>query len=463
MVNGLDGDGAVQNYFNSSMSQEMVYTTSGASADVSGGGVRLNMIPRDGGNTFNGSVFAGYQNKSFQTDNLTDELKARGLRSADGIDKLSNFEASLGGPIKKDKVWFFMSARTFHLDTLPADVFHASGPATRPRRRRAAPSRASIRRTSTARRRASPGRSARRTSSSVYNDRLGKNRGAAMTAGFDPATASHRLEFADLHDRVGEDHVDADQQDPVRRRLLDQLRALQHPVSARHRESSAARPEWYTTDQQAGHRARHDVERRRRRSSGSIRIALAGRRSVSYVTGAHNIKVGIQDTLGQLPPHPHRQRRPPRVLPERRAFQARDPEHAGATSTDKLHADIGDLRAGLVDDEPADAELRRALGVLRLTASPRRRRRPAASPAARTFGPIEMPTWKSISPRFGAVYDLFGNQKTALKFSIGKYMQAGHDRVLRNLQPAGADDGERGLDRPERRRRAAGRARLHLS
>ena len=92
MVNGLDVDGAVQNYFNSSMSQEMVYTTSGASADVSGGGVRLNMIPRDGGNTLNGSVFAGYQNKSFQTDNLTDELKARGLKSADGIDKLSNVE-----------------------------------------------------------------------------------------------------------------------------------------------------------------------------------------------------------------------------------------------------------------------------------------------------------------------------------------------------------------------------------
>jgi len=34
LVNGLDVDGAVQNYFNSSMSQEMVYTTSGASADV---------------------------------------------------------------------------------------------------------------------------------------------------------------------------------------------------------------------------------------------------------------------------------------------------------------------------------------------------------------------------------------------------------------------------------------------
>ena len=45
--------------------------------------------------------------------------------------------------------------------------------------------------------------------------------------------------------------------------------------------------------------------------------------------------------------------------------------------------------------------------------------------AARTFGPIDMPTWKSFAPRGGAVYDLFGNQKTAMKFSLGKYMQAG--------------------------------------
>ena len=36
-----------------------------------------------------------------------------------------------------------------------------------------------------------------------------------------------------------------------------------------------------------------------------------------------------------------------------------------------------------------------------------------------------MPTWTSIAPRGGVVYDLFGNQKTALKFSIGRYEQAG--------------------------------------
>ena len=103
MVNGIDVDGAVQSYFNSSMSQEMVYTTSGASADVAGGGVRLNMIPRDGGNKPSGSLFLGYQTQSFQSNNVTQDLMNRGLRTSDGIGKLYNIEGAFGGPIKKDK------------------------------------------------------------------------------------------------------------------------------------------------------------------------------------------------------------------------------------------------------------------------------------------------------------------------------------------------------------------------
>ena len=89
---------------------------------MSGGGVRLNMIPRDGGNSFNGSVFAGYQDQEFPDRQPHRRVEGARLKSADGIDQLSNVEASLGGPIKKDRVWFFLSARTFHLDTLPADA-----------------------------------------------------------------------------------------------------------------------------------------------------------------------------------------------------------------------------------------------------------------------------------------------------------------------------------------------------
>ncbi|MFN7983892.1 MAG: carboxypeptidase-like regulatory domain-containing protein, partial [Vicinamibacterales bacterium] len=191
MVNGLDGDGAVQNYFNSSMSQEMVYTTSGAAADVSGGGVRLNMIPRDGGNILNGSLFMGFQNKSFQSDNLTDSLRARNVRTPDGIDKLSNIEGSLGGPISKDKIWFFGSARTFHLNTLPADTFNSVTGTVRPNFAPTASTEPGVDKQSINSFQARiVWQVNQKTKLSVYNDRLLKNRGAAMTAGFDPATAS---------------------------------------------------------------------------------------------------------------------------------------------------------------------------------------------------------------------------------------------------------------------------------
>ena len=55
--------------------------------------------------------------------------------------------------------------------------------------------------------------------------------------------------------------------------------------------------------------------------------------------------------------------------------------------------------------------------------------------AARTFGPIDMPTWNSFSPRAGLVYDVFGNQKTAAKFSIGRYEQAGTTGFSESYNP----------------------------
>src|SRR5256712_7045808 len=85
LVNGVDVDGAVQNYFNSSMSQEMVYQTSGAMADVSGGGIKLNMIPKDGGDRFHGSVNSADQPKHWQGRKLTHAFKSRGLHAASKI------------------------------------------------------------------------------------------------------------------------------------------------------------------------------------------------------------------------------------------------------------------------------------------------------------------------------------------------------------------------------------------
>ena len=46
-----------------------------------------------------------------------------------------------------------------------------------------------------------------------------------------------------------------------------------------------------------------------------------------------------------------------------------------------------------------------------------------------------MPVWKTVSPRVGATYDLFGTAKTALKFSVNKYQLGATDGVASDYNP----------------------------
>ena len=73
-LNSLMNDGQVQAYFSDAANAEVSYQTSGIAADVSGGGVRINMIPREGGNKFNGDVSFNGLNGAWQADNLTPAL-----------------------------------------------------------------------------------------------------------------------------------------------------------------------------------------------------------------------------------------------------------------------------------------------------------------------------------------------------------------------------------------------------
>ncbi len=432
LVNGLDGDGAVQNYFNSSMSQEMVYTTSGAGADVSGGGVRLNMIPRDGGNIFSGSLFSGYQNQSFQSSNLTEDLKKRGVKTPDGIEKLYNIEGSLGGPIKKDKVWFFGSVRTFHLNTLPADALVGLPGTVLPNR---APTPGTERGVDQQSINSFQARMvwqlSQKTKLSAYNDRLLKDRGADMTAGVDPATGSAvwtspiyttgSLKVAStLSSRI---LVEGGFSVNIERYNI----FMQDGV-----KKERGTPEWYTqiykTDASLGTQWGAVSQTYGRYPD---RYTFGG--SVSYVTGSHNIKVGIQDTFGSY----------------RRTDDSNGDIRAtflnGVATTaqilnsrveryDQLHADIGVFGQDswtfnrLTVNYGARFE-HFAHGIPEETS-------PAGRfTAARTFGPIDMPTWNSIAPRAGLVYDVFGNQKTAIKASFGKYMQAGSTGFSESYNP----------------------------
>src|SRR5689334_8360081 len=129
MVNGLQSDGGVQSYFNDAMNQEVAYQTSGIGAETSSGGVRLNMIPREGGNKFNGDFKSAYRPHQWQSDNVGDRLQSLGLKpnSGTGIDRIIDATVSEGGPIKKDKLWFFGSARYFSVNNFIANTVTDDG------------------------------------------------------------------------------------------------------------------------------------------------------------------------------------------------------------------------------------------------------------------------------------------------------------------------------------------------
>jgi hypothetical protein len=109
-------------YTNDQMEAEVSVRTSALPASVSSGGVNLNSIPKDGGNIFTGAAFLGGFTNSWQSDNLTPELIARGLNSANAMAHIRIFSASIGGPIKRNKVWFFLGVRHADADELIADT-----------------------------------------------------------------------------------------------------------------------------------------------------------------------------------------------------------------------------------------------------------------------------------------------------------------------------------------------------
>src|SRR5476649_132925 len=127
IINGLQGDGAIQTYTNDAGNQEMVYQTCGGTVDSPTGGVKINMIPKEGGNRMSGSVFQGYESTALQANNLTDSLAALGVKSVDKIGKYSDTNITLGGPIKKDSLWFFGSGRIFIVNKPIAGTYVSDG------------------------------------------------------------------------------------------------------------------------------------------------------------------------------------------------------------------------------------------------------------------------------------------------------------------------------------------------
>jgi len=437
-VNSSMGDGNIQAYNDDALAQQVVFQTSALPAEVAAGGVRVNMIPKDGGNTFRGGGFFGGTASGWQADNNNDELKARGFKYRNFVDHVQDFNGNFGGPLKKDKLWFFSTARHQSVDEGVGNSFYAApyldsqgiqhdvgDPSIQHQYVRDVLLRLTYQANS-------------KTKISSYYERIWKHKDPELLSGYDPITAS------DIRDPQHAQYFVAQAKltSAISSKLLlevgystnvERLTEKYQPAI----EAIAAQPftpAWYTN-------ITHSA------SNGNVwgaapvgSIGIYPDRKVasgalSYVTGSHSFKGGAQWSYGV---DGNSQIRTGDLIANfvdvsttNTCSQANPagcaPFSVTVYNTPQSNYEYVNADLGLYAQD--------TWTLRRLTLSPGIRydhfnaKSEAGCKAAGRFTPSlcrddvpDQPDWNNVSPRFSAVYDLFGNARTALKGSISKYM-----------------------------------------
>jgi hypothetical protein len=108
-ITDMSAVGASPMYYDFDMMQEMQVTTGGADASQQTGGVGINFVLRSGTNRFKGSGRIYNTNDRFEGDNVTDEIRTQGAGSGAPIQNINDVGFEVGGPIKRDKLWYWGS------------------------------------------------------------------------------------------------------------------------------------------------------------------------------------------------------------------------------------------------------------------------------------------------------------------------------------------------------------------
>src|SRR5687767_6153523 len=119
MTVGAARSGGVSSYVYDAVGvEEVAVRVGGGLGETDTGGPIMNIVPRTGGNTFAGTAFLSTAGDWSRGDNLTDELRSFGINETPGIIQAHDASLSMGGPIVRDRLWFFGQYR--NLDTQTA-------------------------------------------------------------------------------------------------------------------------------------------------------------------------------------------------------------------------------------------------------------------------------------------------------------------------------------------------------
>jgi hypothetical protein len=124
MTSNTANGGLSGQYPNQGAYEEVVVQTRALPAEVGAGGVSVNLVSKDGSNTFRGDLFTTYTGDSLQSSNVTSEQRDRGLVAPSSTKTFYDMNVGAGGRIVKDALWFYGSARRFRIDRYEANTFN---------------------------------------------------------------------------------------------------------------------------------------------------------------------------------------------------------------------------------------------------------------------------------------------------------------------------------------------------
>ena len=432
MIAGGWGGGAVPNATGTS---EFAIDVSGVDAQAATGGVRINFIPRDGGNRFSGTIFGSFAGEDFVGDNFTgSDVQARGLTAPNKIKQNGDFNPGFGGPIRRDKLWFFASARYLFAENYVAGLFHNANANNLNRYDYVPSDRQAIlhqdqqiaqgRLTWQVNEKNKIGVTADFENFCACITGIGPQPGGGVTA---PEAGNDRRFPLQRF-------VTVDWNTPVSNRILIEASGIHrverwggmHPQVGKAGNIESLTPGIISVNDNPNPATGLNLTYRSATTfNNSWNWNLHYRAAVSYITGSHSFRVGFNNAYGH---HENETYTGPaaeysytfangvpngityRIVPRKvRVNVNRD---FGIFAQDRWNVGRWTLSGAIRYDNFANSFPATSVGPTGLAPNLR----------------VEFPesdnlNLKDITPRLGATYDLFGNGRTALKFTLGKYLE----------------------------------------
>ena len=409
----LVGGPGVTTRANPAMVGEISVVTTGGTAQKGESGVQINLIPKEGGNQFSGYVYSMFTNSTLQASNVTSGLKAQGVGPT-GIVKQWDVDPAFGGPLKRDVLWFFGSVRNSQIEQYRPGLYENATPGTFVYTNNdGEPSTATI---------IDPDYSGRLTWQATRSDKFrfyASTQPRTMNLGFELSTVSNEATSVQTYppNRI----LQAGWQRPVGHRLLLDAGWTRYDIVLNNTPqpgTSATNPNTIAlTEQTTG--LQFGSPQAFQHSGGGMWTYHG---SASLITGSQSVKVGFsivqQDysNFGFLAaPHGDITYQLRNSVPNLLT------EYAPVNYDAHIKCDC----AIYVQDQWTRKRLTLNIGLRYeyLNGWNSAVTEPASTfVGARSFpGTADTPNWKDVNPRTAVAFDLFGDGKTALKFSLGRY------------------------------------------